>query len=56
MTQLLILITFLFPKLSDYKQASLPYDVATPLFSDYTDKERKISIPPSEKMILTGNG
>lgn len=53
---ILLLITFLFPKLSDYKQATVPYEVATPLFSDYTDKERMISIPPNEKMRITDNG
>jgi hypothetical protein len=55
MTHFLILINLLFPKLSDYKQA-IPYDVATPLFSDYTDKERMISIPPGKKIVITGNG
>ncbi|SHL16274.1 hypothetical protein SAMN05444266_102265 [Chitinophaga jiangningensis] len=55
MTHFLILIVFLFPKLSDYKQA-VPYDVATPLFSDYTDKERMVSVPSGKKIIITDNG
>jgi mono/diheme cytochrome c family protein len=56
MTHLLVFITFLFPKLSDYKQATVSYTVPTPLFSDYTDKERMISIPFNKKIIITGNG
>ncbi|WP_343670582.1 hypothetical protein [Chitinophaga sp.] len=56
MIHILILITFLFPKLSDYKQAAVPYTVATPLFSDYTDKDRMISIPFDKKIIITDNG
>jgi mono/diheme cytochrome c family protein len=55
MTHFLIILTALFPKLSDYKPA-IPYEVATPLFSDYTDKERMISIPAGKKMVITNNG
>ncbi|MBV7533715.1 hypothetical protein [Chitinophaga sp. sic0106] len=55
MTHFLILTGLLFPKLSDFKQA-VPYNVATPLFSDYTDKERMISIPSGKKVIITDNG
>lgn len=55
MTHFLILLTALFPKLSDY-QPSIPYEVATSLFSDYTDKERSIYIPPHKKIIITDNG
>lgn len=55
MTHFLILLSALFPKLSDY-QPSILYEVTTALFSDYTDKERSIHIPPHQKIIITDNG
>jgi mono/diheme cytochrome c family protein len=48
----------LFPKFSDYgmfKDAT-PYEVATPLFSDYAEKERKIFVPFGKKVVFDREG
>ncbi|WP_343689963.1 hypothetical protein [Chitinophaga sp.] len=55
MTHFLLLLTALLPRLSDYP-SSIPYEVATSLFSDYTDKARSIHIPPHQKIIIIDNG
>jgi uncharacterized repeat protein (TIGR03806 family) len=35
---------------------SLPYELRTPLFSDYTDKARFISLPPGKKITVAADG
>lgn len=44
-------------KLSSYQlDGALPYDVNTPLFSDYTTKERAIWLPPGTSMTWSDTG
>jgi uncharacterized repeat protein (TIGR03806 family) len=58
---------WLLPKLSDYhlysgllsdlvpEQGFVPYEIATPLFSDYSEKERLIKIPAGQALTATGD-
>ena len=39
-----------------YKDRVVPYDLGSPLFSDYALKERAIYVPPGEAMTYTADG
>jgi uncharacterized repeat protein (TIGR03806 family) len=47
------------PKLSDYRltgDAGIPYDLTTPLFSDYAEKERRVYLPPGRAAAYRESG
>lgn len=45
------------PELSQYRLAGgTPYDLTTPLFSDYATKDRAVFVPPGKKIKYDANG
>jgi parallel beta-helix repeat protein len=45
------------PKLSQYRlSGGTPYDLTTPLFSDYATKDRVVYVPPGRKIKYTADG